>query len=467
MPLSEKDRALRSHSFGPKDRLAIENARDSLRAESNFSRRRPGTQSLRRSNRKSDELFGLTPRPASISGKIIKTTLHIDDPLDIGKAITYDDVDPKSLKRRSRSLTALAMAENQHTVDRRRSGEIRYWRASYDPEYKSPMSSAHPEQDEEEHGIDEEEVKDEIPKVPLEPFTFSDAGMAGMKITAAANLETRISRLEDRTEYLWGHFEEIERFLKDVRAEQMSLGSLEPMDKFLKGKSPRTQIKQQGQGENIEGVSTEAPLHDSQGLVAETGSDKSRGKKRAELVPSAPAVSSLSPTPLSKPALRPDSTATIRGVSSLPSLSKDAPETLTIEHYTTLIALLDTERSARQALEAKVKTLDHQINIMRRSTHAPGVNGFGHSNLSFGESAFDEDSEESEPERRRTRSGPYQDEDEYSASYATPHDPDTTDDEVMGYKNSDRTLSLSQMTMQSSKKKRTRECHDPLPGKQQ
>lgn len=93
------------------------------------------------------------------------------------------------------------------------------------------------------------------------------------------------------------------------------------------------------------------------------------------------------------------------------------------------------------------------------------MNNFGDSKASFGGSAFDDDSEESEPERWRKRSGPYQDEDEYSAAYATPHDPDTTDDEVMGYKKSDRTLSLSQMTMQSHKR-RVEAVHEPLPGKQ-
>lgn len=463
MPLSEKDRALRSHSIGLKDRLAIESARDSLRAESNFSRRRPGTQSLQRSYRRSDELFGLTPRPASMSGKITKATVHIDDPEDIGRAISSDQIDPKSLKRRSRSLTALALVGNNRSVERRRSGEIRYWRASYDPEYKSPMSSAHPEHDDQEGHVDGmEEPMGEIPKAPLEPFPFSDAGLAGLKITVVANLETRISKLEDRSQYLWNNFEGIERIIKDLRAEQMSLGSLPPMDKFLKGKPPRSQTKEQ-QEDNIKGVSTVTPLQDAESLVAENGSDNSRFKQRAEVVPP---VSSVPSTPHFKTTLRPDSTATIRGVSSLPSLLRDASEPLTVEHYTTLIALLDTERSARQALEAKVKTLDHQINIMRRSTQAPVTNGFGHSKLSFGGSAFDDDSEESEPEIPRSGPGPnfYQDDDEYSASYATPHEPDTTDDEVMSYKKSDRTLSLSQMTMQSSKK-RAMECHDPLPGK--
>ena len=448
MPLSEKDRALRSHSIGLRDRIAIESARDSLRVDSNFSRRRPGTQSLRRS-RTSNELHGLTPRPASASERTIKT-VHVEDPSMIGRAISGDQVDHRTLKRRSRSLTALALAENEHRIDRRRSGEIRYWRASYGPdgpEYKSPSSSAHPEQDEQRSETDGARAPlQEHSRPTLEPFPFSDEALAGVKITAAASLEARISRLEDRYQFLWGHFDEMQRLFQDVRAEQMSLKSLQPMDKFLDGNSP--QPRRMGrEGEVNADERSFSTGFDSMGV-----GDSTRIYNRAESMPLFAAA------PATKKALRPESTATIRGVASLPLLTRGTSEALTTEQYTTLIALLETERSARQALETKVKTLDYQISIMRKQSLQ--TNGLGHSKLSFGGSAFDDDSDDGETKYYGPAgSATYVDEDE---SYATPHEPDSTDDEVVGTRKSDRTLSLSKMTMQGFRGRHI--SHEPLPG---
>jgi len=102
-------------------------------------------------------------------------------------------------KRRSRSLGEMREAASVHTVARRRSDEIRYWRESYDPGILSPLSS-HKAEAEEPIVIDEpEDNRDDEPQEQPQPFNFGPLGeMAGMKITQAASLDTRVRRLEER-----------------------------------------------------------------------------------------------------------------------------------------------------------------------------------------------------------------------------------------------------------------------------
>jgi hypothetical protein len=129
------------------------------------------------------------------------------------------------------------------------------------------------------------------------------------------------------------------------------------------------------------------------------------------------------------------------------------------------MALLETERSARQALEAQVKTMGYQISVMAKSLS----NDFPASKPSISEqSAFDYDDEEEEDRGANNIMGETlvqqdsglastsPDEDEISPTYVTPIEEANDEGLVMRTKN-DRTLSLSRITM-------SQPGPDPRPG---
>ncbi|KAG5937356.1 hypothetical protein E4U59_004410 [Claviceps monticola] len=148
MPITEYDRALRSHSIGPEDVMAIQSARNSLSADFRLSEKctsllDPATHH-HESNRWTcgSRLAGLSPRPASSHGRTSKEDAN-DDPNEIGRAIFND---AQGLKRRSRSLIFTPCSDVTLTPSpsrgkaRRRSAEIRYWRDGYAAPLISPVA---------------------------------------------------------------------------------------------------------------------------------------------------------------------------------------------------------------------------------------------------------------------------------------------------------------------------------------
>ncbi|KAK4171317.1 hypothetical protein QBC36DRAFT_99115 [Triangularia setosa] len=223
LPISEFDRPLRSHSIGPDDIMAIESARNSIQLQGEGglfvanpnNRRRAATTTSRmmfqQRLRNPEWGAGLSPRPASAQGRggSSKEENHAEahDPDEIGRAITSDS--GHGLRRRSRSLSGLQDFANARPVTaRRRSDEIRFWRQSYDPTgLMSPLSSNAPDIDD--TGVVDVSAPDspavEVPpKTPPQPFNFGllSKDMLGMKITHAANLDTRVGNLESRTHKL-------------------------------------------------------------------------------------------------------------------------------------------------------------------------------------------------------------------------------------------------------------------------
>lgn len=213
MPVSEFDRALRSHSIGPDDITAIESARNSIDAlGSSMSRLRAVTGIQDRiiiPRSRGEDWEGLSPRPASTHGRSPD-----DDPNAIGRAITSDANGDTTYKRRSRSLSQLDQILPGE--GRRRSDEIRYWRQSYDVSVGGPLSplssnpsGLHDGENEHNEMYDgrrsmgaADSATDRIPPTPPQPFVFGSTGamneMAGMKITQAATLDERFSYLERR-----------------------------------------------------------------------------------------------------------------------------------------------------------------------------------------------------------------------------------------------------------------------------
>ncbi|KAK0673233.1 hypothetical protein QBC41DRAFT_215380 [Cercophora samala] len=223
LPISEFDRPLRSHSIGPDDIMAIESARNSmqLQGEGGLSaanpnnRRRAATTTSRmmfqQRLRNPEWGAGLSPRPASAQGRggSSKEENHpvAHDPEEIGRAITSDS--GHGLRRRSRSLSGLQdFASVRPVTARRRSDEIRFWRQSYDPTgLMSPLSSNAPDIDDTgvvDVSAPESPAVEIPPKTPPQPFNFGllSKDMLGMKITHAANLDTRVGNLESRTHKL-------------------------------------------------------------------------------------------------------------------------------------------------------------------------------------------------------------------------------------------------------------------------
>ncbi|PTD10057.1 hypothetical protein FCULG_00008503 [Fusarium culmorum] len=429
LPITEFDRALRSHSIRPEDVRAIESARNSLSADFGLTH----AAKLREYS-----LAGLSPRPASSHGRESRQDQHDENADEIGRAITSD----LGVRRRSRSLSGLP--EDGHGLARRRSDEIKYWRESYDPGFTHPISSNVADV---EDGVTAEaehtqHTQEEDQQQQAEPFnfgSFADMKQVGsMKITHAANMETRINNLESRVYQL----EQVLDRMCDGGWNRQS--HFEPPERS----APQVPVEQRSSAKVMDDQADWAREDNKKTLGWLNGHSKGSHRGSMFLDPSSPAI--LSDGNKDRPA----STATVRGTTSLPNLLQDTPGTFTMDHYTTLVALIHTERSAREALETQVKTLGHQLT------------------KSFGDrSAFDHDDDDEnlaslavitrshsrhvDPEDSGIGTG-HGDDSEYSDTFETPREEgghmfgafgEDLDREDQAQTKAARTLSLSQLTM--------------------
>ena len=391
---------------------------------------------------------GLSPRPASshARGSRVNPDAEAEAADGIGMAVTSGS----HPKRRSRSLGEMREAASVHTVARRRSDEIRYWRESYDPGILSPLSS-HKAEAEEPIVIDEpEDNRDDEPQEQPQPFNFGPLGeMAGMKITQAASLDTRVRRLEER-------MLKMERVLysrQNRSSADHDRHSSVPRpttdnSEISLPKHPRYREPQAPQ------PTQEGRLQGSQKRSSSYGSSRpSTVSTRASVHPSfenfsQPTIpSSDPPLSLSQNTARPLSTSTtIRGVpSSSPTLPKDGH--FTTEHYTALVNMILEERSTRQQLEAVVRNLQRQLGSLQSvvqgsdQSAAPVRAGYA----AGGEFSSFEPDDSSDDEGRYMQEG-----------FQTPNEPGGHfGDEIFGgdvhdsgeTKTAPRTLSLSQITL--------------------
>lgn len=410
--------------------MAIESARNSLAGEPIKYRRRAATTSSRlyvRRTRELTDLVGLSPRPASIQGRSTQDGLEQSDPENIGRAITSDVL---MQHRRSRSLSQLRnIADN--SMQRNRNDEIRYWRESYDPGFQSPTASSAPvdpdiENDDTGHiTLDlPGEPQDERPKTPAQPFNFGP--LVGMKITQAASLEERVVSLETRNEKLEKLVAQLFEMVPGVNTRH--------------GASP-----------NAYASSPVAPAiyktaangdHSSSRYTSSCHSNDSFGDG-ITFIGSIP--------PLPRQLNRPTSNVTVRGAASLPTLAREA---LSDDRYTTLLSLLETERAARQYLEAQVTRLSQKLSQTPRTTQKPGrvaVSIFEHDDddEDAGEGGRDDFSESDAFETPR---------EDYPKHGFGAFGEELTDEEADGSrKRAARTLSLSQLTMKKTQRPATTE----------
>ncbi|KAI0890552.1 uncharacterized protein GGS22DRAFT_14995 [Annulohypoxylon maeteangense] len=439
LPVTDYDRALRSHSIGPDDMMAITSARSSLQVDPALLRRRAASSNRILSGRIKDfdgEIIGLSPRPASTHGRGGNLSRQ-DDPEDIGRAITSDS---RTHRRRSRSLSQLNDTAVGHIRVRKRSDEIRYWRESFNHPILSPNSSTVNNDDpvivDTDAGTQPEtpaEPPEQIPpKTPPQPFNFGP--MFGMKITQAASLEDRIATLEVRNQKLEKILSQlfqlvpgVNNYVPDTPDQAQPRGSVAQSATFT---APSCAVVAESSGYHASSQDVE---HTSRYSVSQQ-SNESFGDGNTF-------IGSLPPS-TRPPPVRPTSNSTIRGATSLPALLGENAGALAADQYTTLKALVDTERDARQALEARVTKLSHRLNLICRtspkletaSTTYSTVSAFEHDDDEPLSAGADTESEAFKTPREEGHFGAFGEE--------------LRDEEVDGSrKKAARTLSLSQLTL--------------------
>ncbi|KAI1390225.1 uncharacterized protein F4822DRAFT_229852 [Hypoxylon trugodes] len=437
LPITEYNKALRSHSTGPDDIVAVGSARNSLQIDPVLLRRRAASSNRILSGRIKDfdgELIGLSPRPASTHGRGGHTSSD-DDPDDIGRAITSDS---HNNRRRSRSLSQLQDAAISQVQVRKRSDEIRYWRASHNPAILSPNSSTANNDDTGAVDVDVVTPPDSpqqlSPKTPPQPFNFGP--MLGMKITQAASLEDRLTalevhnqKLEKLVSQLFQVIPGVNNYVPETPGREQSRGSMAPSATY----TPNRPIV----SERSDYMSSSHPTEESPGYSHSQQSNESFGDGNTF-------IESVPPS-MVPPRQRPTSNATVRGATSLPALLGENVGPFTADHYTTLKALLDTERDARQALEARVTRLNHRFNLLSRTSHKLETASTTYSTVS----AFEHDDDEPLTAGAETESEAYKTPREEESGHGFgAFGEELRDEEVDGSrKKAARTLSLSQLTL--------------------
>lgn len=296
------------------------------------------------------DILGLTPRPASAHGNDL---LNEHDPESIGRAVS---VDIFPARRRSRSLSQLQDVSEEHGLVRKRSEEIRYWRASHSVGVMSPDLSLSQNEDPEMTETTEPttELNEEVTQpmhTPPQPFNFGP--LHTMKITQAASLEDRVATLEVQNQKL----EKLVSQLFQV------VSGIDRYSDALSVTSPRTAYAPTSSAAVDSSIPRNLPSDAGPVPSGYSVSEQSNVSFEDEQT----FIGSIHPP--TTDATRPISNVTIRGAASLPSLPTDAAGAFSPDYYNTLQALLDTERAARHALELRVTKLSHTIEVMSQQIH--------------------------------------------------------------------------------------------------
>ncbi|KAG9248830.1 hypothetical protein BJ878DRAFT_476070 [Calycina marina] len=356
LPINELSRALRSHSVLLTELPAADSdqERGLARPVDQLQARRSTTSRLWTATKTPGytDWSGLSPRPASSHVRDSRLIARDEDEENIGVAVTCHP------NRRSRSMGESKGFILKKLEVRRRSDEIRYWRESCNAGPMLPMSSN-------KAGAEEPIVMDdpEVPQCegleePTQPFNFGV--MQGMKITQAANIESRVLNIEKRLNDME------RRVFAIIQATPVQLQAPPPRH-HRRGRSGS--LLQQGTEES--GVSLPTKQHPYRGAVDKEQShsdthfrSSSYGSTRPSTTAStASHIESMTSKHIdhkSYQTVRPLSmSTTIRGASS--SSPTHPKETLTGEHYTALTNMILNEQTARQNLETVVDSLQQQL----------------------------------------------------------------------------------------------------------
>lgn len=372
MPINEFNRALRSHSpfveNGLKDQNNTEPEphRTSTQTQSTTTRTRVTTGRLYTPDKTPGyvDWTGLSPRPASAQAKGSKDPSDEEGSGSIGMAITSGN----HPNRRSRSLGQLREATRvAGGMTRRRSDEIRYWRASYDPGPLSPLSSNKAEAEEPILVNDQESPRPIESRDQPQPFNFGHlSGLSGMKITQAADLATRVDRIESKLAEMEKTVYHIHRQLNEngdhvtlqdpskvAKRDRSSSGRRPPIDSSEMTLPRHRHWHEFGAQNQLPNNNAHCPTSSSHNSYHPDFDD-------TVPIPYATTTDDRMHLSSSHTTGRPPSTSnTIRGLPSSSPTTQNTP--LRMEHYTNLTNMLLAEQSARQHLENIVLTLQQQI----------------------------------------------------------------------------------------------------------
>jgi hypothetical protein len=221
------------------------------------------------------------------------------------------------------------------------------------------------------------------PNTPLQPFNFGSLNI--MRITQAASLEERVVALElqnQKLEKLVARlFQVVPSINNDPGAPHMAPSAT----------SAAASLAAAGAASIQQDVPRDTdPPSSSHSMSQPSNGSFEDGQTF---------IGSLHPSTREAP--RPISNVTIRGATSLPSLSRDASGAFTPDQYTTLKALLDAERAARQTLELRVTKLTNMVNTMSRMAHTldknPSSGAYGPVSVFEHDDDDDEDEDGAEP----------------------------------------------------------------------
>ncbi|KAM3444031.1 hypothetical protein NHJ13734_001630 [Beauveria thailandica] len=453
LPITEFDRALRSHSIGLDDVIAIRSARSSLAAvDQNQPKKRSGgggggggggsnsPYTLGARYIGDGKLAGLCPRPASVNDRDLGSSSAIladdgGDPDEIGRAITGD---AGRLKRRSRSMSAIPRfeakpEEHQHQQHqdrhrRRRSQEVRELRDScvYGQDPLSPLSSEFPEDD----ALAAFDLDLPNPSRPAasEPTTTTAPGpfMFGSLISEdeAANrqqvdevtlssrvngIENRLHVVEDSVSLLRYKANNPHAHVGWTTGDAALPGGLGIQPSFS---YPGTRHPHHSLSMGMAPASTRPSSDHSEAVFTESTSRSDGGNHgSSHTAPQQQQQQQHLSLPDDDAAARPISEQTLRGHHHHHSQNQNLPpqrhasSLLSDEQYTSLLGLLETERSARIALEAQVQQLTRQLNMLLLARHARRGHHQKASAPLAPVSVFEYDADESESFGGRRRGG--------------------------------------------------------------
>jgi hypothetical protein len=306
------------------------------------------------------------PPRQSISGQI--------DPANIGYAVTSGS----NPRRRSRSADAYynskshRMSPIQWRQQRRRSDEIRYWRASIDPvpnvkvvedekEVPEPeLPEAVPVEDHEEDEIEEKQVhEDDSEKEEDNRDTF-DFGVFASTIQQEENIS-----MEER-------MMTVEVKLMDL---EYAIAKLQPPTLLsVPEATPQPESSRQGR-------LTPSSAYKSQlGSDITTNGSISTQPTNPSLI-SPPSTNRTTDDPFIESKARPMSTATMKKdfqpISPVQSErnydKRNSITNLTIDHFTSLIGLIRREQAARHRLEDQIVELQREISRLKQQYSPTGV----------------------------------------------------------------------------------------------
>lgn len=241
---------------------------------------------------------------------------------------------------------------------RKRSDEIRYWRASHNP---APLSSDLFDSSRDATGAAEPTAVRHNKIQPADkPFPLDFGLESTARISQAVSLEERLAILELKNQKLERLVSQLLQVVSGINRDSDTLGKPVP---------PTTDVATRSavlEGAMYQNASLDVdPLSPMYSIAEQTNASS---EDKNTFVGSSHSSSREAPRPLSN--------VTIRGAMSLPSLPRDGSGASATGHYDTLKLLLDAERAARHVLESRVAKLTHMVDTMSRTNRGTFLGGF-------------------------------------------------------------------------------------------